>query len=290
MQVQPQCSMLVLLSQPMLDNNRLMLGAVLLRALAKVAAFRVTQDSLEPLAKLEPQENQENQEPLADLADHQLCARKSQSHPARPAHLVPQAQLDPMEIQETQDSLDKADDLETQEPQEIKDHQAHLDHLEKLVKTETRENQADLPLQHQMYPANQEPPVTMDPQACQETTDHQETSADPASKDPLVPQAHQANQDLKDQPDQRAHLEMVANREKRVFVPNIALWTEAFSSRMEPDGNKPNLPSYSQSNPCQICPSAQQIHSSLYSKSKSPSLVFDIIIISTINIIYKKSY
>lgn len=168
---------------------------------------------------------------------HENRVNRSLHRPANPVPLVHrdhQDHRDQWEIQDRRDHPDKLDQMDQW------DSQARKVHLVLWAQWDLPDNLVN---QVWMHPMNHSSQANLDLQVIkdrrdrlvqqegQEKMDHQ-VRQDP--KDNLVQMGSQAKMDC---PDHRAHLDKQVLLAKRVFVPNIALLTAVFSSKMAHDVN-----------------------------------------------------
>lgn len=165
-------------------------------------------------------------------AVHQLCARRSTSRRAVPAH---PAHQDPVAQMASQATLADLDNLAAQETLATPAHlarKAHLDPPESPDAMEPAEIPADQPSQHPTFLETPVCPETLDLKVFPETPDPLVATASPATRAHLARPAHPATQAATATRDRKARPASLAHRESAVFARNTARSMAVFSSKM----------------------------------------------------------
>jgi len=189
----------------------------------------------------EPLENQvvpESQALQVSLAVHHEFAKPQLKLHANPAHQDHQERTVHPANQEPQANQEMQENPETINSQVHQDHRDHPDLVEMLDHLEPTDSLADLQfLFHQLLEMLDHLDL-MDPLDPQVMVDQTEIPELLAVQDLKAHPDHQETTDPKDPMETKEPQAPMVNRESGEFVPNIAHWTEASSSKMGLAENK----------------------------------------------------
>jgi len=171
--------------------------------------------------------------PLVSLDAHHQCARNPHHHHADHAH---PDHLDLRDHPEALEPLDAPGHLavvETMVPLELPAHRDLPDQLETLDKMDSLET---LDPQPSLSPSSPETPdhrEMLDRKVFLEIQEPPEAMGNPETPDQRDHPAHPDLRDLPDRMDSPDPVDLPDHKENVVSAPNIALWMEEFSSKME---------------------------------------------------------